>query len=166
MSLPTLIMYDTIMHARRCVGEREYNVNSGPFVEGLRKECGFPSPRHGPWCAVFVSAMLRRAYAGRYRDCPIKLSRGAYRLGLNITKEGRQLFEPSPGFGVWRRKGWVLHRAAHIRIITGYDKETDTVHYIAGNERNRVVQKSLTGEEWRRGLLLLTTLADNQEVCK
>lgn len=141
--------------------------NAGPYVRALRAFCGFPIERLGAWCAIFVSAKIKRAVESLAMTLqavtpdmilPFDLSRGAYRLVMNIGEAGRFITVPEPGFGCWRRKRWFRKREAHVRIITGYDAKTDTLFYVAGNEKGRVVVSSLPNGTWRKDLEVMSTI--------
>ena len=77
---------------------------------------------------------------------------------MNIGEAGRFIDVPEPGVACWKRKGWKLFRKAHIRIITGYDEKTDTMHYVAGNENGVVRVGSLKNGTWRKGLIRMATI--------
>lgn len=139
-------------------GEQGGN-NAGPYVRALRKFCGFPVDALGAWCAIFASAKILKACDSIKRALPCDLSRGAYRLVMNIGEcdEGTFIDVPRAGFGCWKRRRWLRRREAHVRIITGYDAATDTMHYVAGNEGGRVVADSLKNGAWRKDLVCMST---------
>jgi len=153
------VMSAIIAHARVDIGQHEIGKNGGKYVRGLRELCGFPVDADGAWCAIFVSAMLHMSTAP---NTPCRLSRGAYRMGKNIAEcnSGRYISDPGPGFGIWKRKGWERNRSAHIRIILSYDAATETIWYIAGNERGRVRYAGMQRKQWERDLLFFCTLDD------
>jgi hypothetical protein len=141
-------------------GEQGGN-NAGYYVRGLRKFCGFPEELLGPWCSIWVSAMIKQAKPFS-QALDFRLSRSAYGIVTNIGNSpgGRfmDLDAPEPGFACWyRRNGKGQIVGGHVRIITDYDPETDTMGYVAGNERGRVVLGSLTGQQWRHDLRLMST---------
>ena len=136
------------------IGRKEVGRNSGKYVRNLREFCGFPVNATGAWCAIFVSYHIKTAYklAG-LGDMPFKLSRGARGLLRNITRSdnGESIAVPEEGaIAVWRRGGgWT----GHVRIVTGYDVATDSMSWVAGNERNAVRAGVLSHGEWRKGLV-------------
>jgi hypothetical protein len=141
------------------IGEgEEGGNNAGPYVRSLREYCGFPVDMLGPWCSIFASAKTKQALTGSGLGIP--LSRGAYRLVMNIGESpyGEFITVPEPGFACWKRRWWERKREAHVRIITGYDKETDTMHYVAGNEKGKVVVGQLKNGKWRKDLIKMSTI--------
>ena len=156
---PKSLMNRIIRYALNDEGRGEQGGNnSGPWIRSLRRLCGFPADVTGPWCAVFISAKAVEASQSLDMICPFELSRGAYRLMQNIGTVGRYIDVPEPGFACWRRKGWFIRRSAHIRIITGYDDDSDTMFYAAGNEKGRVRVAALKNGAWRKGLLGMVTI--------
>ncbi|GAG05413.1 unnamed protein product, partial [marine sediment metagenome] len=146
--------------ARAGRGEMGGN-NSGWYVKGLRIFCGFPRHAKGAWCAIFGSAKIKQGYLSFKMDPPFALSRGAYRLVMNIgeSERGEFITVPEPGFACWKRRGWTaLWRKAHFRIMTGYDVETDTMHYVAGNENALCRVGSLKHGAWRKDLIKMVTI--------
>lgn len=130
--------------------------NAGPYVKGLREFCDFPVNRTGPWCAIFVSAKTKQAAESLDRPLDFDLSRGAGAFVRNVGKSpgGSFITTPEPGFAAWRKGLW-----GHIRIITGYDASTDTMHYVGGNERgDRVRVGSMKRGSWRKNLKQMATI--------
>lgn len=151
-------MYKICCLAIEDIGKKEEGVNDGPYIRAMREYCGFPVKRNGPWCSVFASAKTREAYSGN--DGMPELSRGAFRFVKNVanSKFGRYMESPEPGFAVWKRKGWLLHRNAHIRIIVAYDLPRDTMYCVAGNENNMTSPVILRNGSWRKKLLRMATI--------
>lgn len=146
-------------------GEEGVN-NGGSYVRALRWHCGFPEDMLGPWCAIYVSSKIKHAMFDQpslnipLSSLNIPLSRGAYRLVMNIgeSPHGEFITVPEPGFACWGRRNWRLKREAHVRIITGYDERTDTMYYVAGNEKGKVVVGKLEHGKWRKGLIKMSTI--------
>lgn len=157
------LMNRIIHYALLDIGRGEMGGNNkGPFVRALRRFCGFPSDAVGPWCAIWASAKTKLGLMSLDRPWPSNLlSRGAYRLVMNIGElsAGKFITVPEPGFACWKRKRWLRKREAHIRIITGYDAATDTMHYVAGNEGGKVVAGSLENGAWRKDLIYMSTFS-------
>jgi hypothetical protein len=161
-------MNRAISYALADVGEVEVGNNGGAYVRGLRRYCGFPEGSLGPWCAIFGSAKLKRAGQslwGNPSTLPFSLSRGAYRLVMNVGEAGRFItpeeLVSSPGLvGVacWKRRGWLLQRKAHFRFFTGYSASSDTLHCVAGNEKDGVRVVSLKDGAWRKDLVRMATI--------
>lgn len=152
----TDIMYRTINLGLgdEGLGETEGN-NRGRWIRKLRAFCGFPVDAVGPWCGVWASAKIKHAYSSFGLEVPFELSRGAYRLVKNVGEYGRiiDLNNPEPGVYCWQRRGWFKRRSAHVRFVIRYDKVTDTMYYVAGNEGGKVRRGRLKGEEWRKGII-------------
>lgn len=157
-------MNRTISYALADVGEVEVGRNGGPYVHMLRRFCGFPEDMLGAWCAIFGSAKFKRAWKSiqfperPWLALPFELSRGAYRLVMNVGEAGRFIDVPEPGVACWKRRGWLLFRKAHFRFITGYDAGTDTMHCVAGNEKDGVRVVTLKNGAWRKDLLKMATI--------
>lgn len=150
---PTLVQW-LCSSASIDIGRKEVGRNSGKYVRNLREFCGFPVNATGAWCAIFVSYHIKQAYKlSGLGDVPFKLSRGARGLLRNITRSdaGEAISVPERGaIAVWRRGGgWT----GHVRIVTGYDADTDSMSWVAGNERNAVRAGVLSHGEWRKGLV-------------
>jgi hypothetical protein len=70
------------------VGVREHGHNRGPEIDGYWRDCGMePGGLHLPpvgvpkaWCAIFVSAMVRRACDALGMLVPIHLTAGVFTL--------------------------------------------------------------------------------------
>lgn len=137
--------------------------NKGPYIQSLRRECGFPIDATGPWCAIFVSAMLKRA------GIPIK-SRGAYRLCETMANHD-QGYEKHGVLDVykvyiacWKRGRWQTHNAAHVRLVRREPVLRGgriSYGFVGGNERGDVVRTgTMTEEEFRKDLIMVAGWRD------
>lgn len=62
------------------VGVREHGRNRGPEIDAYNREIGHDPAKADPWCAIFVSAMVRRACVAIGVQVPIRLTAGCYTL--------------------------------------------------------------------------------------
>jgi len=62
------------------VGVREHGRNRGPEIDAYNREIGHDPEKRDPWCAIFVSAMVRRACVALGVQVPIRLTAGCYTL--------------------------------------------------------------------------------------
>lgn len=78
------------------VGVREHSRNRGPEIDGYNREIGHDPERRDPWCAIFVSAMVRRACAALGVQVPIHLTAGCWTLDERAPAAMRTT-TPAPG---------------------------------------------------------------------
>lgn len=62
------------------IGVREHSRNRGPEIDAYNREIGHDPEKRDPWCATFVSAMVKRACAALGVPVPIHLTAGCYTL--------------------------------------------------------------------------------------
>lgn len=62
------------------VGVREHSRNRGPEIDGYNREIGHDPEKRDPWCAIFVSAMVKRACVELCIKVPIHLTAGCFTL--------------------------------------------------------------------------------------
>jgi hypothetical protein len=111
--------------ARTQVGVREHGRNRGPEIDGYCRDVPWDPERRDPWCAIFVSSMVKRAADAMGVPVPIHLTPGVWTLD-----------EKAPP---WMR---TLHPVAgSIFIVAGHKHtgfvsdvaEDGTIHTIEGN---------------------------------
>jgi hypothetical protein len=62
------------------IGVGEHGRNRGPEIDGYNREIGHDPEARDPWCATFVSAMVKRACAALGVPVPIHLTAGCFTL--------------------------------------------------------------------------------------
>ncbi len=62
------------------VGVREHGRNRGPEIDGYCRDIGHDPAKADPWCATFVSAMVKRAADALKVPVPIHLTAGCFTL--------------------------------------------------------------------------------------
>lgn len=66
--------------AAREIGVREHGRNRGPEIDSYCREIGHDPVKADPWCATFVSAMVKRAALALDVPVPIHLTAGCFTL--------------------------------------------------------------------------------------
>jgi len=72
------------------VGVREHSRNRGPEIDGYNREIGHDPEKRDPWCAIFVSAMVKRACAALGVPVPIHLTAGCFTLDEQAPRQMRR----------------------------------------------------------------------------
>lgn len=62
------------------VGVREHGRNRGPEVDSYSRDIGHDPTKADPWCAIFVSAMVKRAADALGVPVPLHLTAGVFTL--------------------------------------------------------------------------------------
>ena len=70
----------TLEIAATQIGVREHGRNRGPEIDAYNREIGHDSAKAHPWCAIFVSAMVKRAADALGVPVPIRLTAGCWTL--------------------------------------------------------------------------------------
>jgi hypothetical protein len=70
----------TLEIAATQVGVREHGHNRGPEIDGYNRDIGHDPAKADPWCAIFVSAMVKRACDALGVPVPIHLTAGVFTL--------------------------------------------------------------------------------------
>lgn len=114
------------------VGVREHGRNTGPEIVGYCRDIGWPErgihPANGPdpWCAIFVSAMFKRAAAELGVLMPFRPTAGVFTLDVKAPPWARS-GKPAPG------AIFILNGHKHTGLVTGVPSIGDTVETIEGN---------------------------------
>lgn len=113
--------------------------NRGRAVDAYRAHAGLAWSK-GPWCAVFVSAMLARA-AGGVDSVPFKLSPGARNLwdSAALSPGALCVAVPQPGdIIVWKRRNRLkLVVGGHIAFVRRYLPEKNDLLVTVDGNRDR-----------------------------
>jgi len=78
------------------IGVREHGRNRGPEIDGYCREIGHDPTKADPWCATFVSAMVKRAADVLGVPVPIHLTAGCWTLDEKAPPYMRSS-QPAPG---------------------------------------------------------------------
>ena len=78
------------------IGVREHGRNPGPEIDAYNREIGHDPAKADPWCAIFVSAMVKRACAALGVPVPIHLTAGVFTLDEQAPR-GMGTSVPKPG---------------------------------------------------------------------
>jgi hypothetical protein len=78
------------------IGVREHGRNRGPEIDEYCREIGHDPEKRDPWCAIFVSAMVRRAATALGVQVPIRLTAGCFTLDEQAPVTMRTT-TPAPG---------------------------------------------------------------------
>lgn len=78
------------------VGVREHSRNRGPEIDAYNREIGHDPEKRDPWCAIFVSAMVKRACTALGMPVPIHLTAGVFTLDEQAPRQMRRSV-PSAG---------------------------------------------------------------------
>lgn len=133
-------------HAKLKHGEEGGN-NIGKWVYHFRKTDGTGRRvgGKGDWCAAFASSCIVQAARDMRILLPFRTSRGARRLVRNAEPEGKRLIGRDiecakwGGLISWKRryKGKWHPWKGHVALWHGYDRVTDTLYTVEGNNRKR-----------------------------
>lgn len=72
------------------VGVREHGRNRGPEIDAYNRDIGHDPAKADPWCAIFVSAMVKRACAALGVPVPIHLTAGCFTLDEQAPRQMRR----------------------------------------------------------------------------
>lgn len=118
--------------AKKCIelalaeeGVREHGRNRGPEIDGYCREIGHDPENADPWCAVFVSAMVKRAASFFAIPVPIHLTAGVYTLDEKSPAE-LHVSEPCAG-SIFIKVG---HE--HTGFVSGIGSD-GTIYTVEGN---------------------------------
>lgn len=115
----------TIDLALTQVGVREHGRNRGPEIDGYCRDIGHDPAKADPWCAIFVSAMVKRAADALGVPVPIHLTAGVFTLDEQAPPSMRTL-NPAPGCI------FILSGHRHTGFVTGVDDD-GTIRTCEGN---------------------------------
>ncbi len=76
----TEIAQKTLELAATQIGVREHGRNRGPEIDGYCHEIGHDPAKADPWCAIFVSAMVKRAADSLGVQMPFHPTAGCFTL--------------------------------------------------------------------------------------
>jgi hypothetical protein len=107
------------------VGVREHGRNRGPEIDGYCRDIGHDPAAADPWCAIFVSAMVKRAADALGVPVPIHLTAGVFTLDEQAPPALHTL-HPSAGCI------FILAGHKHTGLVTGVDDDV-TIHTCEGN---------------------------------
>lgn len=107
------------------VGVREHGRNRGPEIDGYCRDIGHDPAAADPWCAIFVSAMVKRAADALGVPVPIHLTAGVFTLDEQAPPAMHTL-HPSGGCI------FILAGHKHTGFVTGVDPD-GTIHTVEGN---------------------------------
>lgn len=82
--------------ARTQIGVREHGRNRGPEIDGYCRDVPWDPERADPWCAIFVSSMVKRAADELGIPVPIHLTAGVFTLDEKAPPSMHTL-NPAPG---------------------------------------------------------------------
>jgi hypothetical protein len=68
------------------IGVREHGRNRGPEIDGYCRDIGHDPEAADPWCAIFVSAMVKRAAESLGMPMPLRPTAGCWTLDENAPK--------------------------------------------------------------------------------
>lgn len=107
------------------VGVREHGRNRGPEIDGYCRDIGHDPAAADPWCAIFVSAMAKRAADALGVPVPIHLTAGVFTLDEKAPPAMHTL-HPIAG-SIFIKAGH-----AHTGFVTAVDLD-GTIHTVEGN---------------------------------
>lgn len=107
------------------VGVREHGRNRGPEIDGYCRDIGHDPAAADPWCAIFVSAMVKRAADALGVPVPIHLTAGVFTLDEKAPPSMHTL-HPSGGCI------FILAGHKHTGFVTAVDDD-GTIHTCEGN---------------------------------
>ncbi len=107
------------------VGVREHGRNRGPEIDGYCRDVPWDPERADPWCAIFVSSMVKRAADELGVPVPIHLTPGVFTLDEKAPPELRTL-HPLEG------SIFILAGHKHTGFVSQVDDD-GTIHTIEGN---------------------------------
>jgi len=108
------------------VGVREHGRNRGPEIDAYNREIGHDPAKADPWCAIFVSAMVRRACVALGIQVPIRLTAGVFTLDEQAPATMRR---SNPAAGAI----FILNGHKHTGFVTAVNTETHDCETIEGN---------------------------------
>ncbi len=98
-------------------GVREHGRNRGPEIDQYCRDIGHDPTAADPWCAIFVSAMIKRASDSPGIEVPFPATAGVARLfGLGL-KAGLVVYDPVAGSVFIKRHP--DGSASHTGFVTG-----------------------------------------------
>lgn len=107
------------------IGVREHGRNRGPEIDGYCRDIGHDPNAADPWCAIFVSAMVKRAADALGVPVPIHLTAGVFTLDEKAPPSMHTL-HPSGGCI------FILSGHKHTGFVTAVDDD-GTIHTCEGN---------------------------------
>ena len=72
------------------VGVREESRNRGKAIDAYNRDIGHDPEKRDPWCAIFVSAMVKRACDALGVPVPIHLTAGVFTLDEQAPRQMRR----------------------------------------------------------------------------
>jgi len=72
------------------IGVREHGRNRGPEIDAYNRDIGHDPAKADPWCAIFVSAMVKRACDALGVPVPIHLTAGCFTLDEQAPRQMRR----------------------------------------------------------------------------
>ncbi len=108
------------------VGVREHGRNRGPEIDAYNHEIGHDPEKRDPWCAIFVSAMVKRACDALGVPVPIHLTAGCFTLDEQAPRQMRRSV-PTAG------SIFILNGHKHTGFVTAVNPETHDCETIEGN---------------------------------
>jgi hypothetical protein len=106
-------------------GVREHGRNRGFEIDGYCNEIGHDPAKADPWCAIFVSAMVKRAATSFAVKVPIHLTAGVFTLDEQAPS---QLHASEPIAG----SIFILGAHKHTGFVSGIGAD-GTIYTVEGN---------------------------------
>jgi len=107
------------------VGVREHGRNRGPEIDGYCRDIGHDATKADPWCAIFVSAMVKRSADALGVPVPIHLTAGVWTLDEKAPPYMRTLHPVAGSI-------FIVGGHRHTGFVTAVDAD-GTIHTCEGN---------------------------------